>query len=221
MAETTIYDWNDYIDPDQARIDYADILEYNFRVPADKLSDEQVYSYLNHIDRINWDDETSSLCSYMPTDMYVISRSNIGRSDSTSYGIELSVGFSDLLYSDIWKDCDRFRIWDEDGSLHMTGYHHDGAVSVEVKCVSEAGEQMIDDWYDKDIPYDLNKIWNDPKLSHEPRYAENILGVVSEDKALEKEAKGMSLADRAAGAKEVSSGMEQDAPQRDLSKVER
>lgn len=194
MAETTIFDSDNYVDSDQARIDYKDVLEYNYRVPVTDLPDEEIYNYLNHVQEIDWDESTSDLCSYMPNDSLIISRGSIGRWDGTRYGFELSNGFDDLLHSDIWKDCGTYRIWDDDGKLYMTGHHHDGSVDIEIKALSEAGEQMIEDWYYEDQDYDLNKIWDDSSLSHEPRYAENILGVVPEGK--EKDYEPVSLSNK-------------------------
>lgn len=220
MAETTIFDSNDYIDADQARTDYGDVLEYNYRIPVADISDEEIYGYLSELESLDWEQCTSDLCSYMPHDSQIISRGSASRWDGISYGFELSNGFDDLLHSDIWKDCETFRIWDEDGSLYMTGHHHDGSVNVEIKALSEAGEQLLEDWYYEDQDYDLNKIWNDPNLSHAPRYAELILGVASEE-AAEKGSKGVSLADRANGAKEVSEGVSQDTPERNFGEMDR
>ena len=71
----------------------------------------------------------------MPSDMQLISRGSIGRWDGVSHGFELSNGFADLLHSNIFKDCDRYHIRDAEGKLFMTGYHHDGQVNIEVKCI--------------------------------------------------------------------------------------
>ena len=46
--------------------------------------------------------------------------------------------------------------------------------------------------------------------------SELIKPLLEEDKALEKEGKDMSLADRAAGAKEMSAGLAQDTPERNF-----
>lgn len=68
--------------------------------------------------------------------------------------------------------------------------------------------------------------WRDVAISHGKEmlqeYAQDYAKELkAEDKALEKEAKGVSLADRANAAKEVSSGMEQGLPQREFNVEER
>lgn len=141
-------------------------------------------------------------------EMTIFSRGSISRWNGTSHGFELSNGFDDLLHSNIFKDCDRYHIRDVEGKLFMTGYHHDGQVNIEVKCISEKGEAMLEDWYSSDQDYNLNKIWDDPELSYEPKYAENILGV-DWNLNKEKETSTISLADRASAAKEVCVDMEQ------------
>lgn len=215
MEEMTIFESDVFTDADEARKEFYDELEERFEKPLDSISDQEIYDFLIWREQEEWDNETSSLCSYMPSDMQLISRGSIGRWDGTSHGFELSNGFDDLLHSDIFKDCERYHIRDAEGKLFVTGYHHDGQVNIEVKCISKKGEALLEDWYLSDQDYNLNKIWDDPELSYEPKYAENVLGV---DWSLnkDKEAPAASLADRASVAKDVCVGMEQNVPERNI-----
>ena len=44
----------------------------------------------------------------------------------------------------IFSDCELDKIWQEDGSLFVTGCHHDGRVTVEVRQLTDAGQALVD-----------------------------------------------------------------------------
>ena len=44
----------------------------------------------------------------------------------------------------VFKDCEIGKVWDENGSLFVHGYHHDGGVDVELRQLTDAGEEALD-----------------------------------------------------------------------------
>lgn len=76
-------------------------------------------------------------------------RGSIGRWDGTSRGFSGPyTSFADLIsdtgINGVFRDCDIDRIWETpDGSLHISGAHHDGRVEVEARVAShEVGERF-------------------------------------------------------------------------------
>ena len=80
-----------------------------------------------------------------------------------------------------FKDCEYFKIWDENGHLYMNGTHHDGTHSIEIKKVTQNGEKYYDNWNFK--PFDKRtlqtvhrKMFEDSHYTHLIHYAHNIYG---------------------------------------------
>ena len=76
-------------------------------------------------------------------------RGSVGRWDGTSRGFSGPyASFADLVSDTgmhgVFRDCDIDRIWEtSDGSLHISGAHHDGCVEVEARVASyEVGERF-------------------------------------------------------------------------------
>lgn len=77
--------------------------------------------------------------------------------------------FRDLItdngYDGIFKDCEIDRIYEEDGSLVVRGFHHDGAVNIEVRGLDgdmlSAFEDLIDgDLDDRKFDDEMARIWD-------------------------------------------------------------
>lgn len=45
-----------------------------------------------------------------------------------------------------FKDCDYFKFWDENGHLYLSGAHHDGINTFEMKQLTEKGSSMWKNW---------------------------------------------------------------------------
>lgn len=78
------------------------------------------------------------------------------------------------------KDCDYWKIWDENGHLYFQCSHHDGTNCYEIKRVTEKGEAYLENWKNnwddkRSEEYIHKKIME--KYSVLPRYAETELGL--------------------------------------------
>lgn len=105
----------------------------------------------------------------------------------------------------IFADCEMDGIWDENGSLFVTGAHHDGRALVEMRQLTDKGEdlysgfQMDGGFY---LPEDgfetmgfvyregdenafIHDLWDNPEMCSKPRYAEKALGYPVEEYIME------------------------------------
>lgn len=131
----------------------------------------------------------------------IIARGSIGRWDGTSHGMTVYRDFNDMMSGpdSVFKDCEIGKVWDENGSLFIHGYHHDGGVDVEVRQLTDAGEDALDviedAWYGEpftvnDKEYDgsiesvhtaMGDLWNNTDLCPAPRYMELAFGCPAEE----------------------------------------
>ena len=132
--------------------------------------------------------------------------------DSTNYYFPASSGSKIFVYPDfdhaidtspsrhrygnVFADCEIDGIWDENGSLFVSGGHHDGHVTAEFRQLSDAGEALVDEIdYEGEfcIPEDgldamgrryaegqesefFHDLWNDPQMCPPARYMEQSFG---------------------------------------------
>lgn len=131
----------------------------------------------------------------------IIARGSIGRWDGTSHGMTAYRDFDDMMtgHDSVFKDCQIDKVWDENGSLFIHGYHHDGAVEVEVRQLTDAGEEALADiedaWVGDEFTiagktYDgsaqstmdaMDDLWENPDLCPVPRYMELAFGRAAEE----------------------------------------
>jgi len=131
----------------------------------------------------------------------IIARGSIGRWDGTRHGMTAYRDFDDMMSGpdSVFKDCEIGKVWDENGGLFIHGYHHDGGVDVEVRQLTDAGEEALDviedAWYGEPFTsggkeYDgspesvdtaMRDLWEDPDLCPTPRYMELAFGCPAEE----------------------------------------
>ena len=102
--------------------------------------------------------------AFLDTDLWV--RGSIGRWNGTSQGFSGPYASFASLVSDtgmngIFRDCGIDRIWEtSDGSLHISGAHHDGCVEVEARVAShEVGERFTNAAQEGDRK-EMIRAWN-------------------------------------------------------------
>lgn len=128
-------------------------------------------------------------------------RGSVQRWDGTSFVISRYDNLDDALDTspsryerrNVFADCEIGKIWDENGSLFVHGYHHDGSVDVEIRQLTDKGEEIIEqldyesDIYDPitigDVTYHmgdetklLHDLWENSELSAVPCYMERQFG---------------------------------------------
>lgn len=148
----------------------------------------------------------------------VIARGSVGRWDGTSSGMmvyddlkaALDTSPSRFGGDNVLADCDIEKVWDENGHLFVHGAHHDGAVDVEIRQLTDAGTATYEaireaeeawepepftiagnnatDWafktYDgseQSIAQAMRDLWDEPSFCPPPRYMEQAFGCPAEE----------------------------------------
>lgn len=101
----------------------------------------------------------------------------------------------------IFADCEIDGIWDENGSLFVTGAHHDGRALVEMRQLTDKGEDLYSEFQmdggfylpeggfetmgfvyrEGDENTFIHDLWDNPEMCSKPRYAEKALGYPVEE----------------------------------------
>lgn len=105
----------------------------------------------------------------------------------------------------IFADCEIDGIWDENGSLFLTGAHHDGRAFVEIRQLTDKGESFYSDYQMDDgfyLPENgveamgfvykegdenafVHDLWDNPEMCSKPRWAEKVGGFPTEEYIME------------------------------------
>lgn len=137
----------------------------------------------------------------------IIARGSSGRWNGTGHGFSL---FPDLTAAldtspsrygadNILADCEIDKIWDENGHLFVTGAHHDGRVTVELRQLTDLGEHALDiiedawvgepftvfdksyDGSERSVSEAMRDLWDNPDFAPLPRYMELDFGCPAEE----------------------------------------
>lgn len=132
-----------------------------------------------------------------------------GRYDGPRGGITVYDNFEEAVDTspsrhggnNIFADCEIDGIWDENGSLFLTGAHHDGRALVEMRQLTDKGERLYSD-YQMDggfyLPEDgveamgfvyregdenafIHDLWDNPEMCSKPKWAEKVGGFPAEE----------------------------------------
>lgn len=129
----------------------------------------------------------------------------------------------------IFADCETIGIWDENGSLFVTGAHHDGRACVEMRQLTDKGESLYSDYKMEGgfyLPEDgveamgfvyregdesafIHDLWDNPEMCSHPRFAEKALGYPAEEYTMDHE--GVKTEFQISEVKEGSFAYEQGA----------
>lgn len=132
-----------------------------------------------------------------------------GRYDGPRGGITVYENFEDAVDTspswhggdNIFADCEIDGIWDENGSLFVTGAHHDGRACVEMRQLTDKGEELyssfqVDDGFhlpeagfetmgfvykEGDENAFIHDLWDNPEMCSKPKWAEKVGGFPAEE----------------------------------------
>lgn len=136
-----------------------------------------------------------------------------GRYDGPRGGITVYENFEEAVDTsegwhggdNIFADCEIDGIWDENGSLFLTGAHHDGRACVEMRQLTDAGEELYSE-FETDggfyLPEDgvetmgfvyregdenafIHDLWDNTEMCSKPRFAEKALDYPAEGYIME------------------------------------
>lgn len=125
----------------------------------DSYTEEEIFENAMNMMDIDRSEELAGLKAFLdgsdnPLSSYdnplggnrIIARGSISRWDGTRHGLTVYRDFDDMMSGpdSVFKDCEIGKVWDENGGLFIHGYHHDGGVDVEVRQLTDAGEEALD-----------------------------------------------------------------------------
>lgn len=212
-----IFDENPYYGGEGTEISIEDIMSREGITKSEVLesyTDGQIFENAMEMMDLDRAEELAGLKAFLggfdnPLSSYenplggnrIIVRGSIGRWDGTSHGLTVYRNFNDMMSGpdSVFKNCEIGKVWDENGSLFIHGYHHDGGVDVEVRQLTDAGEMALDaienawageEFTVNDKKYDgslksvntaMSDLWNNPNLCPTPRYMELAFGYPAEE----------------------------------------
>lgn len=143
----------------------------------------------------------------------ILVKGGSGRYDRPRGGITVYENFEKAIETseswhggdNIFADCEIDGIWDENGSLFLTGAHHDGRVLVEMRQLTELGEELYSSFQfdggfylpeegfetmgfvyrEGDENAFIHDLWDNPEMCSKPCYAEKALGYPAEEYIME------------------------------------
>lgn len=136
-----------------------------------------------------------------------------GRYDGPRGGITVYENFEEAVDTsegwhggdNIFADCEIDGIWDENGSLFVSGAHHDGRACVEMRQLTDKGEELYSSlqfdggfylpeegfetmgfvYREGDENAFIHDLWDNPEMCYKPCYAEKALGYPAEEYIME------------------------------------
>ncbi len=228
--ERIIFDAYSYLGQDGEDMAVEDIMERDGLTEEEvreQYSEEEIFDRVMEMRETDYEEETDALIGWFDgqtpgftpaitdenSDWYgnpVIVSGSIGRWDGTRSGFTVYDSFRDAIDTspssydgdNVFADCEIQKIWDENGHLFLTGAHHDGSVSVELRQLTNKGmdayeaiEDALATWTTdhftingrsystgvKSILQAIRDLWDDPDLAEVPRYMEKAFGCPAEE----------------------------------------
>ena len=143
MKESIIFDNYDIEEqyPDNELIEQA--IECNWVECRDDITKTMIDQWRFEESNFQWDIEREQLFDFFANND-VIFFGNVGLWHGNYDGGDIG-DFETLFYKAL-KDCAYFRITDKNGHLYISGDHHDGHVSFEVRVLTDKGREYYDNW---------------------------------------------------------------------------
>ena len=127
-----------------------------------------------------WEDEHELLKIFFDGSEQYLIRGYVGRWNG-SYEAGRVFDDFDEMFCQAVRDCEYWKIWDENGHLYLKCSHHDGTNSFEIKRLTRKGAAFLEKWENdfgdmRTMKEVHNIIWNSNFLSGLPHYAHNVYG---------------------------------------------
>lgn len=157
--------------------DAREYLEENHK--PEEITDSMIWDEIYFQDRVNWEDELENLKQWFVGYRFLLC-GTVGRWNGSFAAGTVFDDFEKTFYEAI-RDCDYWKIWDENGHLYIKCSHHDGTNFFEIKRITERGCNLLEKWeYDYDDPRTEEQIhwtiWNNNFYSALPHFAHNMYG---------------------------------------------
>ena len=157
------YDLDDlFEETKQMFLDEETYLEY-------ELTDDVIWNQVYEIDAENFNNIFNEMKNWADNNQ-VLFIGSVGRWNGTFAGS--AIGDFSTLFTEAIKDCDYFKIWEEDNILNLKCSHHDGTNCFEIYVLTNEGLELYENWLydDDDTLSDLSEREIHQKLLSDPKY---------------------------------------------------
>lgn len=224
--ERVIYDEWVYYGDEGAEIAVADLMSRDGLTETEvreDYTDTQIFEHAMDMRSFDYGEEMAALTAFFDGEKSdissfenpiggnpVIARGSVGRWDGTRTGMTVYDDLAAALDTspsrfgggNVFADCEIGKVWDENGHLFVHGAHHDGAVDVEIRQLTDAGAEAYEtirdaedawepepfavagktyDGSDLSVAQAMRDLWDNPDLCPPPRYMEQAYGCPAEE----------------------------------------
>lgn len=147
-------------------------------------SDGQITDNMIFKDKMSWDGFVCDMEAFMHNKTFVLFGTE-NRWNGPVSGFDIVESLDDIM--DILKSCDEIEFSDHDGHFFVTGWHHDGKITMEMRELNDKGIMYYENWFRADPYADsrpesfIAKKLKTEKYSKLPHYCETMWGTM-EDK---------------------------------------
>ena len=175
----TIYDnydlWDTYV------LDARFYLTEDQGKAPEEITEDDIWHEIYEQDELQWENTKYELEEFFDgSASRWLAVGAVGRWNGTFKGGFIFKTFNELL-SKVGRDCAYFSFTDVNGHFYMKCSHHDGTNEVEVRQLTRAGEQLLDNWSNsasKRYAYSEEELHKRlfEKHSTRPNYAHQVYG---------------------------------------------
>lgn len=143
---------------------------------AEDITDQMVWDEVAFQDSLNWEDEHARLREFFTGHGYFLLMGSVGRWDGQHEAGYVFDNFDDMFYEAV-KDCDYWKLWDENGHFYFKCSHHDGTNFFEIKRINYKAVYFIENWENEKSEAEKHGIvWNSNFFSSLPHFAHEVYG---------------------------------------------
>ena len=164
---------------------------------SEEPMESSIYDLCAQYARDTWDEESECLREFFndSKDTTWLLVGTLGLWNGNFAGGFTFKNFGEMFYK-ATKDCDYWSLWDENGHFYLKCSHHDGTNMFEIREVTKAGEELIEDWEyadSEDPQYNFSEkelhklLWEN--YSKLPHYAHTVYGCMETEYEPENAAK--------------------------------
>ena len=154
----------------------ADLIDEN---PGADPTNGEIWERAADMERNDWSDENARLREFFAGNSW-LAMGTVGRWTGKHAAGTVFASW-DEFFQGATKDCDYWKIWDENGHFYFRCSHHDGTNCFEIKRLSRRGVEVLENWefdYTDETPEEIvhETLWGCNLFSGLPHFAHTVYG---------------------------------------------
>lgn len=141
-------------------------------------TEQEICDEVQFMDVVEWEDTKQLFSEFFDKDTWIL-QGTIKCWNGDFEGGFIFKSFSEMFFKAA-KDCDFWKIYDENGHLYLECSHHDGTNFFEIKKLTERGIEYLHRWENDYKPYRSEKYIHDKIMRYYstlPGFANKVLGL--------------------------------------------